>query len=306
MRKIYFINNLLLAIAGICVPVLIFAASPTAQNETALRKVQSLNNPSSTKRIKVYYSPGYEKRAVELRAMIEDAMKFYERKLKTREEINLAVLIPEQWRQVGLQVPYGVPNVSFAPRVIFLPALTDNATTAATLKLKARTSAATLAKIKASGFTFEEGASKSVDLLGLHELGHAYTAAYGINPANKWLSEFLATYFAYAYLSEKHPNLARLWEAISDAYIDGIQPGRTSLADFERLYFGVGLDNYGWYQARFLLKGAQLHKENKLRFLSEVRKAFPQSEKEPIPLEVALERLEKISPGFIDWSKDLK
>lgn len=304
MRKIYFINHLLFPITSIFVPVLILASSIYAQNETVLQKVQNLNTPYSVNKIKVYYSPGYEKRALELRGMIEDAMKFYERKLKVREEVNLAVLTPEQWKQVGLQVPYGVPNAS--RHIVILPALTNNATTQATLKLKAGTSAATLEKVKASGFTFEEGASKSVDLLGLHELGHLYTLAYGINPANKWLSEFLATYFAYSYLSQKHPKLARLWEAMSDAYIDGIQPKYTSLADFERLYFGVGLENYGWYQAKFLLKGAQLHKENKLKFLSEVRKAFPQSEKEPIPLEVALERLEKISLGFITWSKDLK
>lgn len=304
MKKIYFINNLLLSIASIFVLVLVLASSLYAQNETVLQKVQNLNTPYSVNKIKVYYSPGYEKRALELRGMIEDAMKFYERKLKVREEVNLAVLTPEQWKQVGLQVPYGVPNAS--RNIVILPALTDNATTEATLKLKAGTSAATLEKVKASGFTFEDGATKSVDLLGLHELGHLYTLTYGINPANKWLSEFLATYFAYSYLSQKHPKLARLWEAMSDAYIDGIQPKYNSLSDFERLYFGVGLDNYGWYQAKFLLKGAQIYKENKLKFLSEVRKAFPQSEKEPIPLEVALERLEKLSPGFITWSKDLK
>lgn len=303
MRKNYFINNFLVSLASKFVLVLILASSIYAQ-ETTLQKVQNLNNPFIANKIKVYYSPGYEKRALELRGMIEDAMKFYERKLKVREEVNLAVLSPEQWKQVGLQVPYGVPNAG--RHIVILPALTDNATTEAMLKLKAGTSAATLEKIKASGFTFEEGAVKSVDLLGLHELGHLYTLAYGINPANKWLNEFLATYFAYSYLSQKHPKLARLWEAMSDAYVDAIQPKYTSLADFERLYFGVGLDNYGWYQAKLLLKGAQLHKENNLKFLSEVRKAFPQSEKEPIPLEVALERLEKISPGFITWSKDLK
>jgi hypothetical protein len=238
--------------------------------------------------------------------MIEDAMQFYGRRLQIKEEITLAVLTPEQWRQVGLQVPYGVPNVSSSPRVIFLPATINNATTEATLSLKSKVSPATSKMIEASGFSYEEGASKSVDLLGLHELGHVYATAYGINSANRWLDEFLATYFAYAYLRERQPKLARLWEAVSNAYVDAIQPKYTALEDFERLYFGVGLDNYGWYQAKFLLKGAQIHKAKKLRFLEEVRAVFPQSERGPVPLGVVVERLEKIRPGFAEWSKGLK
>ncbi len=281
------------------------AVSTRAQETTALQRVQNLNTPSALNRIRVYYSPGSENRALELRAMIEDAMQFYERRLQIKEEINLAVLTPEQWRQVGLQVPYGVPNVSSSPRVIFLPATTDNAATKANLGLKDRLSRATLKKIEASGYTYEEGATKSVDLLGLHELGHVYAAAFGINAANKWLDEFLATYFAYAYLRQRKPKLARLWDGMSKAYVDGIQPKHSALKDFERLYFGVGLDNYGWYQAKFLIKAAQIYESKKLRLLREIRKAFPQSEVEPISLEIGLKRVEKISPGFIAWSKDL-
>ena len=226
--------------------MVLIAIPASAQETTALYRVQSLNNPSALNRIRVYYSPGYEKRALELRAMIEDAMQFYERKLQIKEEINLAVLTPDQWRQVGLQVPYGVPNVSSSPRVIFLPATTNNATTEANLSLKNKVSRQALKMIESSGFTYEEGASKSVDLLGLHELGHMYSTAHGINAANKWLDEFLATYFAYAYLRQRHPKLARLWEGVSHAYVDSIEPKHTALEDFERLYFGVGLDNYGW------------------------------------------------------------
>lgn len=292
--------------SGLSVLMALTGIEASTQETTALYRVQSLNNPSALNRIRVYYSPGSEKKALELRAMIEDAMQFYERKLQIKEEINLAVLTQEQWRQVGLQVPYGVPNVSSPPRVIFLPATAGNATTEANLSLKNKVSRQTLKMIESSGFTYEEGASKSVDLLGLHELGHVYSAAYGINAGNRWLDEFLATYFAYAYLRQSDPKLARLWEGVSHAYVDGIEPRHTALEDFERLYFGVGLDNYGWYQAKFLLKGAQIHKAKKLKFLEEVRRVFPKSERESVSLEVALSRLEKISPGFVPWSKELK
>ena len=285
---------------------LIAVGSSLAQQKTALQIVESLKNPSKTNKTKVYYSPGYEKRALQLQAMIEEAVKFYERKLDIKQEINIAVLTPEQWRQVGSQVPYGVPNVQGPPYVIFMAATTDNATTQATMSLKEKTSAATLKKIKASGFRFEQGAIESGDQLALHELGHVLTRTFGINPANKWFSEFLATYFAYAYMKDHKPKQARLWEAMSYAYIDGIEPKYTALADFERLYFGVGLDNYGWYQAKFLLKGAEIQKKGKLQFLKKIKKSFPLTEKEPVSLETTLERLEKISPGFKAWSKELK
>lgn len=291
----------------VSVVLIMFAAvALQAQNSTFLQKAESLNNPSATNKIKIFYSSGYEKRALELSGMVEDMLRFYEKKLDIKEQVNLAVITPEQWRQVGLQVPYGVPNVQGPPYLIFMPALTDNATVQATLSLKPKTSAATLKKINDSGFTFEEGAIKSVDLLSLHELGHVLSRTYGINPANKWLNEFLATYFAYAYLKNRYPKLAQLLEAMSDAFIDGITPKYNSLNDFERLYFGVGLDNYGWYQAKFHVKAAQIYKKQKLKFLKKMKKSFPLSEKDPISLETALERLDKISSGFTIWSTELK
>ena len=286
--------------------ILFAAVGLHAQNTTYLQKVESLSNPSATNKIKVYYSSGYEKRALELSGIIEDMLRFYEKKLDIKEQITLAIVTPEQWRQVGLQVPYGVPNVQGPPYVIFMPVLTDNAVTQVSLGLKPKTSAATLKKITDSGFTFEEGAIKSVDLLSLHELGHVLSRTYGINPANKWLNEFLATYFAYAYLKNRYPKLAQLSEAMSYAFIDGITPKYTSLTDFERLYFGVGLDNYSWYQANFYLKAAQICKKRKLNFLKEMKKSFPLAEKDPISLETALARLDKISSGFTNWSKELK
>jgi hypothetical protein len=43
-----------------------------------------------------------------------------------------------------------------------------------------------------------------------------------------------------------------------------------------------------------------------LSFLVEVRRAFPLEKTEQIPLEVVLQRLETIDPGFVEWSKSLE
>ena len=238
-----------------CAVVLLIAFPSHAQEEvTALRKVQSLKNPSFTNRITVYYSPGYQKRAKDLQPMIEEAMGFYERKLKTGAELALAVLTQDQWKQVRA-VPYGLPNVSSPPHVVFLPATADGVVTADALSLKNNLSPETLKKLASSGYTFDQAAVKFVDLIGLHELGHTYAVSLGLVPPrpNKWFGEFLASYFAYAYLHEKRPKLATLFYVIAaDLALEGPRPKYTSLEDFERLYSGVGPKNYGWYQGRFL------------------------------------------------------
>jgi hypothetical protein len=309
MRKVHLNQNLSLMISFACAFLLLIAPPSYAQEEMmALQKVQSLKNPSFTNKITVYYSLGYEKRAKELQSMIEEAMGFYERKLKMRVELNLAVLTQDQWKQVR-SAPYGLPNVSSPPHVAFLPATADGVVTADALSLKSNLSPATLKKLKSSGYTFEQGAVKFVDLIGLHELGHTYAVSLGLVPPrpNQWFSEFLASYFAYAYLREKRPKLATLFHIMAaDLALQGPRPKHTSLADFERLYSGIGPKNYGWYQGKFFQRVAQVYDAKGLSFIAEVLEAFPAAEGESLPVDIVLQRLEKISPGFIEWSKDLR
>jgi hypothetical protein len=308
MRISHFNFHSLLIISYAFVLGLLIAFPVSAQEATPLQKVQDLKNPSFTKTITVYYSPGYEKRAKELQSMVEDAMRFYERNLKVKVELSLAVLTQDQWKHVR-SVPYGLPNVSSPPHVAFLPATADGVVTADALSLKSNLSPATLKKLKSSGYTFEQAAVKFVDLIGIHELGHTYAVSLGLVPPrpNKWFSEFLASYFAYAYLREKHPKLATLFHVMAaDLALEGPRPKYTSLEDFELLYSGVGPKNYGWYQGKFFQGVAQVYDAKGLSFIAEVLKAFPAAEGESLPVDVVLQRLEKISPGFIEWSKDLR
>lgn len=309
MRKVQLNQNLSLMTSFACAFVLLIAIPSYAQEEmTTLQKVQSLKNPSFKNKITVHYSPGYEKRAKELQSMIEEAMRFYDRKLKMRVELSLAVLTRDQWKQVRPQ-PYGLPNVSSPPHVAFLPATADGVVTTDALSLESNLTPATLKKLKSSGYTFEQAAVKFVDLIGLHELGHAYAVSLGLIPPrpNKWFSEFLASYFAYAYLREQRPKLATLFHVMAAGLaLEGPRPKYASLEDFERLYSGMGPKNYGWYQGKFFQRVAQVYDAKGLSFIAEVGKAFPAGEGESLPVDTVLERLEKISPGFIEWAKDLR
>jgi hypothetical protein len=308
MGKVYPNNRLLVLSLAWALVLLITIPADAQEGMTALQKVQLLQDPSITNKITVYYSPGYKKRANELRSMIEEAMGFYDRKLKLKVELSLAVLTQDQWKQVRPQ-PYGLPNVSSFPHVAFLPATADGVVTVDALTFKSKVTPATLKRLKSSGYTFDQAAVKFVDLIGLHELGHTYAVSLGLVPPrpNKWFSEFLASYFAYAFLREKHAKLATLFYVMAaDLALEGPRPKYTSLADFERLYSGVGPKNYGWYQGKFFQRVAQVYDAKGLSFIAEVLKAFPASEGDSLPVEVVLQRLEKISPGFIEWAKDLQ
>jgi hypothetical protein len=299
-----------------------------AQQKTLLQRVQeATGNHSSTNKITVYYSPQYERKALELRSMLEGMMSYFNDNLKVKMSFTLAVLDEPQWNRVvstmqrrdifmlevdkpsGLEpfrVPYGIPLSSTPPNIVFIPATGDNQPTKSVLSVKASAPDFVIKAIRENGLTYEEAAKKMPDLIGFHEVGHNYVDEYGIHATNTWFREFLAHYFAYAFLSNKYPKTARLFLALHEALIAGIRPKYTSLEDLNKLSTGVGAENYGWYQAQLLRMVARVYEKRGLSFVSEVKKAFPMSEKDSVSMEVGLQRLEKIYPGFAEWSKNLK
>ncbi len=316
------------SIVSVVLLFLIAANLVHAQQKTLLQRVrEATNNHSSTNKITVYYSPQYGKKALELRKMLEDAVVYFDRNLKVEMDFSLAVLDQSQWNRVAdtmqrrdvfaLEIDkpselepykqaYGIPMSSTPPYIIFLPATADNMLTENILSIKPNVSQSLIKEIEASGFTYEEAAQKMPDLIGFHEIGHQYSDSYGIHATNQWLREFLASYFAYAFLSKKYPKIARLYTSLHETLIAGIKPKYTSLEDFNNLSTGVGAQNYGWYQAQLLRMVARIYQKKGLSFVTEMKKAFPMSEKEAVSMKVGLQRLEKIYPGFVEWSKNLK
>ena len=124
---------------------------------------------------------------------------------------------------------------------------------------------------------------------------------------NKWFNEFLASYFAYAYLRQRNLKLATVFHTMT-AEMASVTPKQkhTTLDDFERLYVGVGPANYGWYQGKFFERVAQVYDAKGLGFIPESVKAFPTDEKADLTVDVVLARLEKIAPGFLGWAKELR
>lgn len=224
------------------------AASAPA-SATLLDRVRALglHHAADDARLPTWHPEGLDARAAALRALVADAMTHYRAALGIADDpaapLQLAVLTRAQWAQVIRHQPYGIPGVAGRPPVIFMPAGDDGLAAddaLALLRDEGRVAAATLRALADAGFDAETAARRHVDLVGLHELGHVYAQRFGIHAPARWLDELAASYFAYAYLRAHRPALARLWDGVLQAYLDAVQPAHRSLADFDRLYFGVG------------------------------------------------------------------
>lgn len=315
-------------LAAVSLLLLAFVCPAQAQRKSLLERVrEATDNHSSTNKITVYYSPRYEKRALELRSMLEDMMSYFNGRLKVNMNFTLALLDRPQWERVvgtmlrrdifvlemnapsGLKpfsVPYGIPLSSAPPNIVFIPATADNQPTRNVLGVEPSAPGFVLEAIRSSGLTYAEAAEKMPGLIGFHEVGHTYVDEYGIHATDPWLREFLAHYFAYTFLREKYPRTAGLYLALHEALIAGVKPRHTALEDLNNMGTDVGAENYGWYQAQLLRMAARVHKKKGFSFITETKKAFPTGERGPVSMEIGLRRLEKIYPGFAEWSKDLK
>jgi hypothetical protein len=272
--------------------------------------LETLALPSLPGKVPVHYSPGYEPRAAKLRDRLAKAVDFFEQRLGVTPKIHLAVLTQEHWSDVSSPgVPYGIPNslMSRSGSGLVCLSATHEAFDELGRSIKAELPDAALKAIESTGLSFEEGMREFGDGIMYHELGHIYAAAYGIAMPNRWVNELLANYLSIAYTSEQaaNPQLEKLGEILSSGFIRGPRPTHTTLEDFERLYLGVGARNFGWYQMQITRRADEVYKTKKLAFLKEVKAAFPPYEKRPVPVDVSLERLEKIAPGFLDWARQL-
>lgn len=281
--------------------ILFLSQALPAQESSQLDRVRALGTPSIAGEISTYHSPGYRDRAIGIRDVLESARTFFEDSLGTELEVNLALLSEEHWSQTT-EIDYGIPF--FSGSVMVLPATTDVALTRDFQNLEGRASEEDLARIAASGLTFQEAAHLTIDLIGYHELGHAYVYALGILPPTRWFSELLASYFAYAFLSRRQADPAAVWETMWGLKARAPRPSHTTLADFENLYIEVGIENYLWYQAQFQQRIEEVFASDGLAFVRRVAETFPaDAGASDLSRAEVMARLEELRPGFVAWAR---
>ena len=282
------------------------AAAIQAQDLPPHDRVRALELHHLKGKVPTYYSEGYDDRAAYLQSLAEPASCFFQKPeiLNVEVPLQLVVLGPEDWAEFT-KLPYGIAHVLPEPPTAILAASADNVITNGIITIKQQMSEQTLKLLDELGIPFKKAAATFTDLIAFHEMGHIYAHHHGSEPwpEHKWLSEFTATFAAYAYMTEEQPELARLWKIMLNqlAVIPGVK--HTSLADFEELYSGVGSDNYTWYQAVFGLKVFEVYARSGITFMHDLKKSlaeYPETSKDD---PFRLKALDAIYPGFTNWAK---
>ena len=140
----------------------------------------------------------------------------------------------------------------------------------------------------------------------LHEFGHIASKKYlhpeGPHPYSSvwWFEEFVATYFAYAYVSAHDSEWAQASRKEWLEFVRGYAPDVLSLDwGFMRELPPENLARtYAWYQMLLNLWVADLYHERGLDFLRVVKNRLPWEDSGGWTTELVLAALEEIAPGF--------
>lgn len=284
-------------------PPAVQAARKAVSAPTCSEKVASLKLATLPGTPKTLYGQGYESRAAMLQARLRDARAFMAGQLGVHPDLTLVVVGEADWQRGCQAQPYGIPYAWLAGGFVWMAGDTDNFTSRAYAAIGPALPPALRATIERPGRDFTEAARQFTDLIGFHEVGHVFANAYGIYRGNEWLDEFIASYLAYDYLLAKSPDDAALFQAMNTAFSSGPAPEHTSLDDFNRLYMGVGAENYGWYQGQFQRRVADVHARRGIGFIRALKSANLQRGTDPAAL---LRGLDRIDTGFGAWAESLK
>lgn len=259
----------------------------------AIETVKELGLPVIEGPITAHYSNGARTRADSLVAFLGQSVEFFAGEVGLREDFALAVLDPESWAKVT-PIPYGMPFVSGPPYLVCFPA--DNNHELYRLISNGIAGSGLVAKF---GMEEPDLVNLFISLIGFHELGHIYSKKLSLAYPNNWIFEFMASYFAYFYLDENFPRYGQLWEEMSADLADRIEPAYRTLADFERLYVRVGVENYAWYQMVLLLRVVEVFQVRGGQFLGTLRDHKWQTKTQ----DFHLGEMELLMPGFLDWAE---
>jgi hypothetical protein len=280
-----------------------------AQDDKTLERVRSLGLESLPGPVPTYYSPEARPRAEALQRRVRDAVSFFESRHHIQSPLSLAVLNEPHWAAVT-QGPYGGMFASVAPRVVVVPVSPERGIVAQVLR--AAHSAASAPEVRqawaSQGMSHEAAVGQVLDAMVIHEFGHTYVnGALGFRDVARWFNEFMATYIAYTFLRSREPAAIDVWNAVSLDIIHGIQPSTRRLDEFNRLYMGVGLETYGWFQSHFNLGvAAVLEQKQDADWFAELRAAGLVTDTRSLTTSELLNRLDRITPGLKQWAEKLE
>ncbi len=273
-------------------------ATARAADRSPLATVKGLRlETAEIARVTVYFARGDREHAERFAALAEEAAAYFHRELGASFPFHLAVLNPEDWfvpYAGGDLEPYGMPWASVEDSMIVAPASMEEGVLI---------------------FGPDDRANlRRVRFVLLHEFGHLASKQH-LHPASphsyssvRWFEEFIATYFAYAFIhahdSEWAEASRREWLEV----LSGYTPGVLSLdwGFMRELPPDEFARTYAWYQILLNLRAADVYAEHGVDFLRAVKDRLPWEVSGAWSTEFLLPALEKIAPGFAVWADHLQ
>ncbi|MGH7572404.1 MAG: hypothetical protein ACREMK_11255 [Gemmatimonadota bacterium] len=248
----------------------------------------------------MYFAATDRAHAERLAALVEECAAYFESELGSSFPLHLAVLRPEDWFDPwnpgadGDAYPYGSPWGWVQDLLMGVPASLEEG-------------------VLILG-PDDDANLRRVQFVMLHEFGHLANKQY-LHPDSprpyssvRWFEEFLATYFAYAFVRSSYPEWAESSRREWWDFIEGYTPPVLSLDwGFMRdLPVGERGQTYAWYQVLLNLRAAALYEEHGLDFLRQVKDQLKWDEVGEWTPESVLSALEEFASGFETWAQDLE
>ena len=272
---------------------------------TTLDRTRALGLDSLDAGYRVFHSDGYAERAAEMGRLVAASNAFYRDRLGVDVEVfTIALLDPADYERAAFPggIPYGLPFVS--DRVVVQPAdLRVGLVREAYAPYEATASPELVARLGAVGLSYAEALPVLFDAIALHEIGHVQVDAYGLDTRQPWFDELMATYLGYAFMRAHEPEMAVVWDVVLEAGRAGYEPVHTSLDDLNRLYTGVGFENYVWYQNIFQDRVHALYDLSGLDFVRAARERLADPDWTPETAAELVAALDEVAPGFAQWAE---
>ena len=227
----------------------------TEQRRLALRHMEASPFP-------VLFSAGTQTRTKRVATRCERAHHYLKGVLEFDPTLRLLVLSPEDWAEYAAVQTYGMPHSAEGETLIvgaatadFFQSIGRMLDDVLTPKQRAEMEAfygMVDGKISMAPFA---------DLLVVHELGHLFHEQVPFVFPRLWLMELFANLCLHTYVAEAEPEQLPVWTVLPERMME-LPTDRVrhrSLEDFEKLYAGVGPENYVWYQCGLVVAAKSIY-----------------------------------------------
>jgi hypothetical protein len=227
----------------------------TTRHRSALQHMEGYPFPV------LFSTGGARSREARVAVRLERAHRYLRSVLEFDPRIRLLVLPTEDWADHAAFPLYGMPHYTEEGEIIVGDEPADF-WQGVTLMLDGVLTRAQRAEAEATYGTVDGRIDMApfADLLVVHELGHLFHVQVPFAFPRLWLMELFCNLCVRAYVSEEEPQHLPLWTMLPERMM-ALPPEKVrhrSLNDFERLYVGVGAENYCWYQFRLAVAADEI------------------------------------------------